>query len=145
MRCIPEPNGTVAHIFDLARKMSQAISESKCDSVRKGALSMIGRYAKTYIISLHDDERKYCPNTNGTHVHIVPQKSVQKVQLKYEIHTMDMPIDVDQIEDEIIIPKEEHLFPSYIFCIPENSFIMQNTPFMTKIQMQYTTIFLSKV
>ena len=72
VRWISNSEGSVQHILDLAQTMSQAISESKCNSVQKGALSMIGGYAKSYILSLHDDARKYRPNTHGTNVHIVP-------------------------------------------------------------------------
>ena len=74
---------------------------------------MIGGYANTYIRLLHDDARKYCPNTKSTNVHIVPQISVQKARLEYETLSIDMPIGVDQNKDKIIISKEGDMFPSY--------------------------------
>ena len=100
VRWILESKGSVVHILDLARKMSQPISEGKKNSVRKGAFAMIGSYAKSYISLLSDDARKYRPNTHGTSICIVPQRGVQNSRAEFGQVANGIPSSVPTYEDK---------------------------------------------
>ena len=112
-------------MLDLARERSQVISESRCNSAQKGALSTIGGYAKSYILSFMMMQES-----------IVPTLTVLMSTLSHKTMFKRHNLTMEQLQKTFLLrqplmsvfssQKKKICFHPTIICIRLNSCVIQN-------------------